>query len=103
MENCQKQNAEKWKAAFLKAWGSVFAGEATAEKALDIAGQLIAGDISQAIADVSAPPLSSLTIKMRLGGYADNNKKIPTNTGLGKRLTHTGEMGLAVNHKVEKK
>ena len=103
MENCQTKNKEKWKAAFIQAWGKVFAGDATAESALSVVGDLIAGDIGQAIADVSSPPLSPITVKMRLGGYAKNNKKIPEKSGIGKRLVDTGQMIDPVSHKVEKK
>lgn len=100
MENCQKKNAEKWRTAFLQAWGSVFSGEAPPEKVLEMVAMLIESDIAQAIKDVDLP-LSPATIKTRQDRY--KNKKIPAESGIGKRLVDTGQMINSVSHKVEKK
>lgn len=100
MENCQTKNTEKWKAAIIKAWGAVFAGDITADNAMEQIGMLIEGDIVQAIKDVNMP-LSPATIKARQDRY--KNKKIPANSGIGKRLVDTGQMLGSVSHKVEKK
>lgn len=101
MENCQKKNAEKWKAEFSKAWGQIFANNMDADKAMEILGMMIEGDIAQAIADVNSPPLSPLTVQARLSKYI--KQKVPEDTGINKRLARTGQMFNAVSHKVEKK
>ena len=100
MENCQNKNTEKWKSVFLKAWGAVFAGDMEAEKAMEMAAMVIESDIAQAIKDVDLP-LSPATIKARQDRY--KNKKVPANSGIGKRLVDTGQMVNSVSHKVEKK
>lgn len=102
MEACTDKNTEKWKAQIQKAWASVLLGNIEPDKAMDNIGGIIAGDIAQAIADVSGPPLSPITIQMRLGTYAD--KKPPKDmSGISKRLQSTGQMWTSVSHKVEKK
>ena len=101
MENCQKKNTEKWKAEFVKAWGQIFAGNLDADKAMEMLGMMIEGDIAQAVADVSEPPLSPMTVKARLSKYL--KQKVPEDTGINKRLAGTGQMFNAVSHKVEKK
>lgn len=101
MENCQTKNKEKWKAAFAQTWGKVFAGDLDADKAAEMLGMMIEGDIAQAIADVSGPPLSPLTVQARLSKYL--KQKVPEDTGINKRLAGTGQMFNAVSHKVEKK
>lgn len=100
MENCQKKNAEKWKVAFTQAWGSVFAGNIEADKAMEMLAMMIEGDIAQAIKEVNLP-LSPATVQTRLHRY--KNQKVPEGTGIGKRLVDTGQMINAVSHKVEKK
>lgn len=101
MEACVNKNTENWKAQIQKAWTSVFLGNIEPDKAMEMIGMLIEGDIAQAIADVSGPPLSPITIQARLHTY--KNEKVPEETGIGKRLAGTGQMFNAVSHKVEKK
>lgn len=101
MEDCIDKNTENWKAQLQKAWASIFLGNIDADKAMEMIGMLIEGDIAQAIADVNSPPLSPLTIQARLHTY--KNEKVPEATGIGKRLAGTGQMFNAVSHKVEKK
>lgn len=102
MEACTNKNTEKWKAQIQQAWASVFLGNIEPDKAMDNIGGIIEGDIAQAIKDVSGPPLSPITIQMRLGTYAD--KKPPKDmSGISKRLQSTGLMWTSVSHKVEKK
>ena len=102
MEACTNKNTENWKAQIQQAWASVLLGNIEPDKAMDIIGRIIASDIAQAIKDVSEPPLSPITIQMRLGTYVD--KKPPKDmSGISKRLAGTGQMFDAVSHKVEKK
>lgn len=101
MEACVKQNEEKWKNKFKEAIASALAGNIEEEKAMEMLGMLVEGDIAQAIADVDSPPLSPITVQARLHTY--KNEKTPEDTGIGKRLAGTGQMFNAVSHKVEKK
>lgn len=98
-ENCQKENKEKWKKLLQDAWKSVFLGNIEPDKAMDIIGQAIEGDIRKAIKDVDSPPLSPLTIESKKRPYKDQN----TVGNLTKRLENTGLMGLSVSHEVTKK
>lgn len=101
MENCVTKNTENWKAQIQKAWTSVFLGNIEPDNAMDNIGGIIASDIAQAIADVSGPPLSPITVRARLKTY--KNQKVPEETGINKRLAGTGQMFNAVSHKVTKK
>lgn len=100
-ENCQTQNAQKWKEQIKKAWASVLLGNIKAENAMEMIGMLIEGDIVKAIKAVNEPPLAKSTIKARINTY--KNKKVPQDTGINKRLNSTGEMISSVSHKVTKK
>lgn len=99
MENCQKENKEKWRKLIHDMWKSVFLGNIEPEKAMEQVGEVIDGDIRKAIAAVNGPPLSPLTIKQKLSSYKDQK----TVGGLGKRLESDGLMGGTISHKVTKK
>ena len=98
-EQCKTENKEKWKKLIQDAWKSVFLGNIEPEKAMEMVGQAIEGDIAKAIAAVDGPPLSQMTIETKKRAYADKK----TTGSLGKRLTGTGLMIDSVSHKVEKK
>lgn len=98
-ENCQKQNKEKWKKLIQDAWKSVLLGNIEPDKAMEMVGMAIEGDIAKAIAEVNSPPLKPSTIEMKKRPYKD--KKTVGN--LTKRLSATGLMFESVSHKVEKR
>lgn len=102
MENCENKNTEKWKETIKKAWASVFAGNITADKAMEQIGMMVEGDIAKAIKDVNGPPLSPMTVKARESTYKSKRKKSADETAISKRLAGTGIMFNAVSHKVEK-
>jgi len=98
-ENCQKENKEKWKKLIQDVWKSVLLGNIEPEKAMEMVGRAIEGDIAKAIAAVDGPPLSPLTLEAKKRPYKDKK----TTGNLGKRLSGTGLMFESVSHKVEKK
>ena len=98
-EQCKEKNKEKWKKLIQDAWKSVFLGNIEPEKAMEMLGAAIEGDIAKAIAEVDGPPLSELTIEQKRRPYKDQK----TTGNLGKRLSGTGLMFESVSHKVEKK
>ena len=97
-ENCQKENKEKWKKLIQDAWKSVFLGNIEPDKAMEMVGLAIEGDIAKAIAAVDGPPLSPLTIEAKKRPYKDKK----TTGNLTKRLSATGLMFDSVSHKVTK-
>lgn len=99
MENCQKENKEKWRKLIHDAWKSVFLGNIEPEKAMEQVAMVIEGDIVKAIAAVNGPPLSPLTLQSKRRPYKDQK----TTGNLDKRLAGTGQMFGAVSHKVTKK
>lgn len=99
MENCQKENKEKWRKTIRDAWKSVFLGNIEPDKAMEIVAGIIEGDIAKAIKDVNEPPLSPLTVESKKRPYKDQK----TTGNLTKRLSGTGLMFDSVSHKVIKK
>lgn len=99
MENCQKENKEKWRKTIHDAWKSVFLGNIEPDKAMEIVAGIIEGDIAKAIKDVNEPPLKASTIAAKRNKYKDTK----TTGNLTKRLSGTGLMFESVSHKVTKK
>ena len=98
-EKCKEENREKWKKLIQDTWKSVLLGNIEPDKAMEIIGRAIEGDIAKAIAAVDSPPLSPLTLESKKRSYKDQK----TTGNLTKRLSATGLMFNSVSHKVEKK
>lgn len=98
MEKCQEENKEKWRKLIQQAWQSVLLGNITPDKAMEMIGMQIEGDIAKAIADVNSPPLKENTIKLKRSQYKDKK----TTGNLSKRLVSQGIMFDSVSHKVIK-
>lgn len=98
-EKCQEENKEKWKKLIKDAWTSVFLGNIEPDKAMEMIGAEIEGNIAKAIAAVDSPPLKASTIAAKRNKYKDHK----TVGNLSKRLVDTGQMLDSVSHKVTKK
>lgn len=98
MEKCQEENKEKWRKLIQQAWQSVLLGNITPDKAMEMIGLQIEGDIAKSIAAVNNPPLKENTIKQRRNQYKDKK----TTGSLTKRLVSQGIMLDSVSHKVTK-
>lgn len=99
MENCVRNNKDKWRQLCKEAWLSVLLGNITHDKAMESIGLAIEGDISKAIAEVNTPPLKESTLKQKRSKYKDKK----TTGSLTKRLVNTGLMLDSVSHKVTEK
>jgi len=99
MENCQKENKEKWRKLIQDAWKSVFLGNIEPDKAMEMIAMQIEGDLVKSFVAVNEPPLSPLTIEGKKRPYKDQK----TVGNLTKRLSGTGQMLNAISHEVTKK
>lgn len=94
----KKENA-KWSRLMSYELKEALHKKISVEKAFDIVGQKVEGDIRETITQVYSPPLADATIKARLSKYAKQDKI----GNLTKPLVETGYMLNTLTSKVEKK
>lgn len=117
MRPAEEANKGKWLKGIAAGVRGVIAGQVTLDHALEQVGMVAAGDVRKAIKAVTAPPLSPLTIELRVlrkqgvkvtgkvvGGaakdYANHGQSSSFSSVSSKPLVETGQMLQAVNSAV---
>lgn len=88
MRPAAEQNGPEWNRQMAAGAAAVARGAYTPQQVLDQIGGLAAGNVSEAIAAVTAPPLKEATIEAKARKYADGGAKGPGS--LGKPLVESG-------------
>lgn len=100
MRPAAEQNGDAWSGHMAAGARAVARGAIRPDQVLEQIGALAAGNVSEAIAAVTSPPLKEATVEAKARKYADGGARGPGN--LGKPLVESGLLIQSPTYVVDK-